>query len=601
MNLKGLSSSQVVENRKKYGENKLPEKKMKTAWEFFFETFKDRLNQILLGMMIVFVILFLLGQGAISEPIGIGAVLLLIAASGTATGLKVQRSAKELKDKTSVHYCNVLRNGVVEHINTKELVIGDIVILQSGEGIYADGYLVEGKIKVDNSVLNGESEDCKKTPIKNYIYDSSKKITGDDYVDQNSLFSGTNITEGEGKMVVTQIGVNTVNGKTIMSIDEIEEVKTSLQIQLDDLADTITKFGYIGAITIVAVMLGSEIFRVGLTNYISQGAMSILQDALTIIVTAITVIVAAVPEGLPLIIKIITSQNSKVMLKNNILAKNTNKIPEAGNIELLCTDKTGTLTKGILVPVHNVDPAGRELSDKELKEFKENIVLNSSAMFDEAGEIVGGNPTERALLSMVTKDEFEQMTRIEVEDKLPFNSKNKYSAVRLCNGLTYYKGAPEKLLSVAKTYKTENGNESLDINKVNEDGEKLSNSEFTLYRNSSLTSVVSKGLSFKGLSPGTTYYLKETKAPSGYQLLGKTLEVKVDSSGKITIPNYEVTSQSGKHQVTIVNQEINVLPNTGGVGIVPFIVVGLVLIIFGIGFVIAMFRKRGDKHEKSRK
>lgn len=161
------------------------------------------------------------------------------------------------------------------------------------------------------------------------------------------------------------------------------------------------------------------------------------------------------------------------------------------------------------------------------------------------------------------------------------------------------------ILDTSKTYKAEIeflvSNISLDINKVNEDGEKLSNSEFTLYRNSSLTSVVSKGLSFKGLSPGTTYYLKETKAPSGYQLLGKTLEVKVDSSGKITIPNYEVTSQSGKHQVTIVNQEINVLPNTGGVGIVPFIVVGLVLIIFGIGFVIAMFRKRGDKHEKSHK
>ena len=161
------------------------------------------------------------------------------------------------------------------------------------------------------------------------------------------------------------------------------------------------------------------------------------------------------------------------------------------------------------------------------------------------------------------------------------------------------------ILDTSKTYKAEIeflvSNISLDINKVNEDGEKLSNSEFTLYRNSSLTSVVSKGLSFKGLSPGTTYYLKETKAPSGYQLLGKTLEVKIDSSGKITIPNYEVTSQSGKHQVTIVNQEINVLPNTGGVGIVPFIVVGLVLIIFGIGFVIAMFRKRGDKHEKSRK
>ena len=452
MNIKGLTEAQVIENRKKYGENKLPEKKMKSAIDFFMETFKDRLNQILLGMLVIFVVLYMLGQGAISEPIGIGAVLLLIAASGTVTGLKVQKSTKELKEKTSTHYCNVLRNGVVEHINTQELVVGDVVILQSGEGIYADGYLIEGKIKVDNSVLNGESEDCKKTPIKDYQYDSNKIITGDDYVDQNSLFSGTNITEGEGKMIVTKVGVDTVNGKTIMAIEEIEEVKTSLQIQLDDLADIITKFGYIGASAIILVLLGSEILSKGFSTYISNGFMSIFQNILTIIVTAITVIVAAVPEGLPLIIKIITAQNSKVMLRNNILAKNTNKIPEAGNIQLLCTDKTGTLTKGILTPVYNVIPTGEELSETELKIFKENIVLNSSAMFDELGQVVGGNATERALLSMVTQEEFKEYSQINVVDKLPFNSKNKYSAVTLDNGITYYKGAPEKLLSVAKQY-----------------------------------------------------------------------------------------------------------------------------------------------------
>ena len=464
MNSKGLSHSQVIENRKKYGANKLPEKKMKTAWGFFIETFKDRLNQILLGMLVVFVILFMLGQGAISEPIGIGTVLLLIAASGTATGLKVQKSAKELKDKTSVHYCNVLRDGVVEHIRTEDLVAGDVVILQSGEGIYADGYLIEGKIKVDNSVLNGESEDCKKTPIENFEYNPFKTITGEDYVDQNSLFSGTNITEGEGKMIVTKVGVDTVNGKTIMSIEEIEEAKTSLQIQLDDLADTITKFGYIGAITIVAVMLGSEILKEGFSTYISNGFMSVFQNILTIIVTAITVIVAAVPEGLPLIIKIITSQNSKVMLKNNILAKNTNKIPEAGNIQLLCTDKTGTLTKGVLVPVYNVYPTGEELKEVNLCDFKENIILNSSAMFDETGNIVGGNATERALLSMVTSEEYEEKMRtLKVVDKLPFNSKNKYSAVSLSDGTTFYKGAPEKLLSVARKYADETGEKELDF------------------------------------------------------------------------------------------------------------------------------------------
>lgn len=449
MDYKGLTNKEVLENMQKYGENKLPEKKMMKWYEFFLDTFKDRLNQILLGMLVIFLILYLLGQGELSEPIGISAVLILIAISGTFTGLKVQKSAKELKDKTSIHYCNVVRDGVVERINSHDLVVGDIVILQSGENIYADGYLVDGSIKVNNAVLNGESEDCKKTPIKDFKYDNDKVITGDDYVDQNSLFSGTNITEGEGVMIVTKVGVDTVNGKTIMSIQEIEEVKTSLQIQLDDLADTISKFGYIAAITIIIVMLGIDIFKTGLNVYFGQDVMLIVQNILTILVTAITVVVAAVPEGLPLIIKIITSQNSKVMLRNNILAKNTNKIPEAGNIQLLCTDKTGTLTKGVLVPVHNVDANGEVIIDeKTLGYFKNNIMLNSSSMFDENGDIVGGNMTERALLSMVSKTEFNESKKTTIKNKLPFNSKNKYSAVEL-EDITFYKGAPEKLIAVA--------------------------------------------------------------------------------------------------------------------------------------------------------
>lgn len=466
MDLKGLTKDQVLESREKYGENKLPEKRLKSWHEFFFETFKDEFNLILLFMLVVFVILFLLGQGSLSEPIGIGSVLVLIAVSGTITGLKVQKSTKELKDKTSTHYCNVIRDGKVECINTKEIVVGDIIILQSGESVYADGYLIEGNVKVDNSVLNGESEDCKKTPIDNYVYDYNKVITGDDYVDQNSMFSGTNITEGEGKMIVTRVGVDTVNGKTIMSINEIKEVKTSLEIQLDDLAEKIKKFGYIAATIIIVVLLGSEIFREGLNNFLSQEYTAIFQNVLTIFVTAITVIVAAVPEGLPVIIKIITAQNSKVMSKSNILAKNTKKIPEAGNIQLLCTDKTGTLTEGKLVPVYNVNAIGEELiNESDIDCFKHNIVLNSSSMFDEDGSIIGGNMTERALLSMVSVDEFNLLKDKKVINKLPFNSKNKYSAVEI-EEITLYKGAPEKLLSVSSKCLINNEIKDLDKDKA---------------------------------------------------------------------------------------------------------------------------------------
>ena len=462
----GLTSKQAEESRAKFGSNKLPEKKLKTAWDFFTETFKDRLNQILIGMMLVFTVLAFSGQGSFSEPLGIFVVLLAIAVISTRTGLKSQKSTKELKDKTSVHYCNVLRDGEIKHINTDEIVVGDVVHIESGEAIYADGYLVEGKISVDNSVLNGESKECKKSVIPDFIYTKKRTITGDDYVDTNSLFAGATVADGEGKMIVTEVGVNTVNGKTITSMNEIEETKTSLEIQLDDLAGAISKFGTIGAVFIAVASLISNIMIIGGVNeFLQLGWLPILSKILTIMTTVLTIVVAAVPEGLPLIISLITSQNAKRMLDHNVLAKHTNKIPEAGNIQLLCTDKTGTLTKGILQPVHNITLDGVEIDDScsGIKHiFLENVCLNSTAMFDSEGKIVGGNATERALLSMVDEKTYKQYSSANVTNRKSFNSAYKYSAVEVERNLTYYKGAPEKLLGVAKKYMNSAG-EIVDI------------------------------------------------------------------------------------------------------------------------------------------
>ena len=463
--MKGLSNNQVLESREKYGSNKLPEKKLKTGFEFFIETFKDKLNLILLGMMVVFTVLAIFGQGSFSEPAGIAVVLLAIACITTNTGLKSQKSAKELRDRTSVHYCNVIRDGETKHINTDELVVGDIVLIQSGEAIYADGYLIEGNVSVDNSVLNGESKECRKSVIDGFEYTEKSEITGDDYVDQNSLFSGAVIVDGEGKMLVTKVGINTVNGKTITTMNEIEETKTSLQIQLDDLADTISKFGYIGATIIIVASLIVEVMNVGgISAYLGLGFMPVLSNILTIATTALTIVVAAVPEGLPLIISLITAQNAKVMIKHNVLAKNTNKIPEAGNIQLLCTDKTGTLTKGILEPVHNISLDGKEIEKDSLLHnmFVNNVCLNSSAMYDSENNIVGGNATERALLGMVSPTTFkDKLKKLNVTKRKSFNSAYKYSAVTVSDRelvLSYYKGAPEKLLDVASNYMDADGN-----------------------------------------------------------------------------------------------------------------------------------------------
>lgn len=473
----GLTSSQVTKNREKYGSNKLPEKKLKTGFQFFMETFEDHLNQILLAMMIVFTVIAVLGQGSYSEPIGVAVVLLAIAFLGMNTNLKSQKSAKELKDRTSIHYCNVVRDGKVEHINANDLVVGDLVIIQSGEGIYADGYLVEGSVKVDNSVLNGESDPCKKTAWEGnnepITFGGKRTADSDDFLKYYTLFSGTTVTDGEGKMIVTNVGADTVNGQTILTIDEIEETKTSLEIQLDDLASQISKFGYIGAAIIVVALIATNIVQYGgFAEYFGIGWIGVLKNVLTVAVTALTIIVAAVPEGLPLIINLITAQNAKIMIKHNVLAKHTNKIPEAGNIQLLCTDKTGTLTVGKLVPVENVMGDGNEVPKDSVigNIFKLNIALNSSAMYDENKDIVGGNATERALLTMIDSDEYKTFTNaVEVTNRKIFNSANKFSAVETSGKdgkVTYYKGAPEKLIDAAVSYETVEGVQPIEKDKL---------------------------------------------------------------------------------------------------------------------------------------
>ena len=213
----------------------------------------------------------------------------------------------------------------------------------------------------------------------------------------------------------------------------------------------------------------------GISEYFGLGFMPVLSGILTIATTALTIVVAAVPEGLPLIISLITAQNAKVMIKHNVLAKNTNKIPEAGNIQLLCTDKTGTLTKGILEPVHNISLDGNEITNNTLLNnvFIQNVCVNSSSMYDASGSIVGGNATERALMGMASPTTYEEIVgNLEVVKRKSFNSAYKYSAVSTKNKkdndamiVTYYKGAPEKLLAVAKTYMDANG----DIHTIDKD------------------------------------------------------------------------------------------------------------------------------------
>lgn len=464
--MKGLTSSQVKENRKLYGSNKLPEPEMKKWYDFAKEALSERITMILVTIAIVQLALAFMGVMEFSEPIMILVVLGIVTAIAVKTGLGVQKSAAELRAKTSVRYCDVIRDGKLQTINKDDLVVGDLVCVGTGQEIFADGYLVEGKISVNNSVINGESKECKKTPLEGYVY---KKTTSTDvYTNQNSLFAGTTVMSGEGKMIVGDVGINTVNGDTLVKMQTLEAPKTALNIALDNLSDFISKWGTIAATLTFVILTITGILEVGFGEYFGNGFLNTIQNLAQNFSVALTIVVAAVPEGLPLIVKLVTKQNVKTMERFNILAKNPNKIPELAYVDLICTDKTGTLTTGIMTPKTIIDGNGNEVDHSSglWSNIEANICLNNSATFDSENHITGGNSIDRAVLSLVTPEKYHKI-KDEYKEKLKqvFSSTNKYSAFTSQDNITYYKGAPEKLIEKCDSYLDLDGENILSLTK----------------------------------------------------------------------------------------------------------------------------------------
>lgn len=445
--MNGLSSKEVLKSRELHGSNKLPEPKLDKWYDFAKEALSEKITMILIAIAVLQLFLGIMGVMDLSDPIMILVVLAIVTCIAVKTGLGVQKSAAELRAKTSVRYCDVIRDGKVQTINKDELVVGDIVCVGMGQEIFADGYLIEGKISVNNAAINGETKECKKTPIEGYVHKKTTSTAA--YTNQNCLFAGTTVMSGEGKMIVTDVGVNTVNGDTLVKMQTLEAPKTALDIALDNLSDFISKWGTIAAVITFAVLTISGVVQVGFGEYFSGGVLNIIQKIAQNFSVALTIIVAAVPEGLPLIVKLVTKQNVKTMEKFNILAKNPGKIPELAYVDIICTDKTGTLTTGIMTPKKIIDGFGNDVNKDSVlwNNIKANISLNNSATFDSENNITGGNSIDRAVLSLVNPETYADIQKkYPVKLKQVFNSSNKYSAFTTKDGVTYYKGAPEKLI-----------------------------------------------------------------------------------------------------------------------------------------------------------
>ena len=457
MKLKGLTTAEVEESRRVHGANTLTEIPPDPLWKEILDGFKDPMIMVLLVAMAIQVGLFFLGQSQWYEPVGI--LIAILIANGVAAVSENQqkgkasalKAAEEAKEKAKV-----IREGQLIEIHVSEVVVGDIVYLQAGDKIPADGIIIDGKLKVDQASLNGETEEADKiaAPV-NAEYDIK------DLLNMYYAYRGTIVCGGEGYMEVKVVGDKTLFGELALEAQE-DQRETPLQVKLHKLADQITKFGKWGAICIVVGILAVNI----LTGRNPQGFdewIRLIIDAVTI---AVTIVVCAAPEGLPMITQALLSLQSMKMAKDNVLVRKRNGVETAGSLSILFSDKTGTITEGRLSVVElttgNVKQFNKisEMPAALAMEVVTGIGINNSAMASN-GAIIGGNSTDRALMAfLMDADVTNSLGRQDVKTFNAFDSNKKSSSVTITRdgkSVTYIKGAPEKIIDKCTHYLDEKG------------------------------------------------------------------------------------------------------------------------------------------------
>ena len=443
--INGLTNAEVEEVRAYFGDNKIAEAEPKKFWNEWIANFEDPMLKLLVGITALMAVIAAFGFTEWFEVIGILISVTIVTLISTKTAMVSDGEYRKLKEENSHETCKVYRNGQIEIIDINDLVVGDFVLVQSGEKIHADGFLYDGSIKVDNSALNGESDEVKKIPTDFYDFANGEMT------DSHMMLRGALVADGEGVMKIAKVGANTMMGRMAEEMTE-EEVDSPLKVKLTHLAEQISKFGYIGAVVIGLAILGNSILSNGAGAWLAQPFALMAKDVLNALLVSVTIVVMAVPEGLPLMIAIVLMQNTSKMLQHNVLVRKAVGIETAGSLNILFSDKTGTITKGQLEVVNFIDKDGNQfdsitgLDEGMQKLVATSLKINNSAMIVD-GEITGGNMTDRALLQYVKDIEHEDLKVVKVET---FNSAKKFMATQcetaMGRTLTLYKGAVERVL-----------------------------------------------------------------------------------------------------------------------------------------------------------
>lgn len=457
MKLHGLSTSQVEESRKQYGTNALTQIPPDPLWKKILEGFKDPMIMILLVALVVQVVLFFLKQAEWFEPVGILIAILIANGVASISENKQENKASALKEEEeSKERAKVIRDGKLQEIHVSEVVVGDIVYLQAGDKIPADGIVIDGELKVDQAALNGETEEAKKM-----TYSEGAEYDVKDLLNKYYAYRGTVVCGGEGYMEIKVVGDKTLFGELALEVQE-ETRETPLQVKLGKLAQQISTFGYVGAIAIIAGILLKTIIT-GTTPTGIFEWVRLIMDAITV---AVTIIVCAVPEGLPMLTSILLSFQSLKMAKDNVLVRKINGLETAGSLSILFSDKTGTITEGRLSVVEMA--TGNVITFSDLSKISPTLAadivtgigVNNSAVASE-GSIIGGNSTDRALMAfLVDTKAVNAVTREDVKNFNAFDSNKKSSSVTITRdgtSVTYVKGAPEKIIEKCTHYVNENG------------------------------------------------------------------------------------------------------------------------------------------------
>ena len=456
----GLTDSEVLQSREKNGVNLLTPPKRPSLWKLYLEKFEDPVVRVLL-VAAVFSLIISIIENEYAETIGIIAAILLATGIGFFFEYDANKKFDLLNAVNEETLVKVIRNGKIQEIPRKDVVVGDIVVLETGEEIPADGELIEAiSLQVNESNLTGEPV-INKTIIK---ADFDEEAT---YA-SNRVMRGTTVVDGHGMMKVLQVGDATEIGKVARQSTEQSGEPTPLNIQLTKLAKLIGKIGFTVAAATFIVFVSKDLYQYISANEISgwHHYMAIAQIVLKYFMMAVTLIVVAVPEGLPMSVTLSLALNMRRMLSTNNLVRKMHACETMGAITVICTDKTGTLTQNLMQVYEPGFYALKErgiLSDDDISKLvMEGISANSTAFLeetDDGGKPKGvGNPTEVALLLWLNsqhRNYLELREQAGVLDQLTFSTERKFMATLVQSPLIgkkvlYIKGAPEIVLGKCK-------------------------------------------------------------------------------------------------------------------------------------------------------